>query len=100
MPPGSTPDAVSILRASPNPFSPRTTISYELDAPATVDLSIFDARGRRVQTLVGGEWLAAGEHQVTWDGRDAKGRASCGGVYFSRLDTDDRSATLRIVLLK
>ncbi len=100
VPPGNTPDAVSILRASPNPFSPRTTISYELDAPATVDLSIFDARGRRVQTLVGGQWLAAGEHQVTWDGRDAKGRAVAGGVYFSRLDTDTRSATLRIVLLK
>lgn len=88
------------LESYPNPFNPRTTIRFELDAPSSVDLVIYDAQGRRVRTLVSGESLAPGQHARAWDGRDAAGRVASGGVYFGRLDTGDQTATVRMVLLK
>ncbi|NNF07528.1 MAG: carbohydrate-binding protein, partial [Candidatus Eisenbacteria bacterium] len=100
VPPGSTPQVTALRMASPNPFSPRTTIHYDLQVPANVDVSIFDARGRRVTTLLSDERLPAGSHRVVWDGRDANGNAVAGGVYFSKLNAGNRSSTLRMVLLK
>jgi hypothetical protein len=100
VPPDSSPGIIALHRASPNPFSPRTTISYDLEAPAVVHLAVFDARGRQVKTLVAGERVDAGAHQVAWDGRDENGRAVAGGVYFSRLDAGGWSATTRMVLLR
>ena len=70
--------------AHPNPFNPRTTISFELAGASRVDLTVHDVRGRLVRTLVSGD-LEAGPHEVMWDGMDNQGQALGSGVYFSRL---------------
>ncbi len=70
----------------PNPFTAQTTLRYDLDAPGTVDLAIYDALGRRVRTLVTGR-QPAGLHTIPWDGTDDAGRPLPSGVYFSRLRT-------------
>ncbi len=84
----------------PNPFNPTTTIAYELPAPATVTLAVYDAAGRRVRTLVAGEFVAAGHHEVAWDGRDAGGRLAAAGVYLCRLRAGAAVRTQRMTLLK
>ena len=50
--PGSLPQAFSLEQNSPNPFNPSTTIAYEVpqSASTTVNLSVFDTRGRLVRT--------------------------------------------------
>ena len=40
--------------------------------------------GARVRRLVAGS-LAAGDHDVTWDGCDDAGRGLASGTYFARL---------------
>ncbi len=45
---------------------------------------MYDARGRLVRDF-GRRAYAAGEHAVTWDGRDDAGRAAASGVYYVRL---------------
>ena len=40
------------LHNAPNPFRGRTTISYDLPAPAQVSLSIYDSTGRQLKRLV------------------------------------------------
>jgi hypothetical protein len=42
---------------------------------------VFDARGRRVASLLDG-WEPAGAHEVTWD----PGGAAAPGVYVARLE--------------
>jgi hypothetical protein len=47
-PPGAAPGR-RLLTNQPNPFNPRTEVSWELDEPAEVVLEVFDLRGRRVR---------------------------------------------------
>jgi flagellar basal-body rod modification protein FlgD len=56
-----------------------------LDAPAAgLTVEVLDAEGRRVRELAVGA-RSAGTHTVTWDGRDAGGRALPAGTYFYRV---------------
>ena len=83
----------------PNPFNPTTTIPFNLDAHQKVELTVFDAGGRRVATLVNVE-LDAGPHAVEWDGTDDLGRAVVSGVYFYRLTAGGVEQTKKMMLLK
>lgn len=84
---------------SPNPFNPRTTVRFDLAEAGPVRLGIYDTRGRRVVTLVGGP-LAAGEYAQEWDGHDARGRAVSSGVYWARLEADGRAISRKLVLVR
>jgi len=52
-----------------------------------------------VRTLVN-ETRAAGNHEVTWDGRNNGGATVASGVYFYRFHAGKISETKRMVLLK
>jgi hypothetical protein len=92
--------AFVLQRNFPNPFTPSTTIRYELPAAADVTLRVHDASGRIVRVLAGGGRETAGAHQVEWNGKDAAGRDVASGVYFYRIDVGSESETRRMVLLK
>lgn len=93
--------ATARLHVSPNPFNPRTVIDFTMPASASVELVVFDVRGRRVRTLVHGV-VAPGRQQVVWDGRDGAGRALASGTYFVRLSSPvfDRVDVKRAVLVR
>jgi hypothetical protein len=87
------------LRAVPNPFTSKVQLDMVLPADAQrIDLSIYTVDGRRVIRLVSG-MPAEGSRTASWDGRDSAGRRLVSGVYFARLDCDDRTVTQRMVLL-
>jgi len=69
----------------PNPFNPVTTISFRLAVPGAVRLSVYDVSGRLVRTLVDEGEMAAGDHQIVWNGLEQTGRAAAAGVYFYNL---------------
>ncbi|HXV13639.1 MAG TPA: FlgD immunoglobulin-like domain containing protein, partial [Candidatus Krumholzibacteria bacterium] len=83
----------------PNPFNPRTSISYVLAARADVALVIFDVSGTLVRRIDQGP-REAGEYVVEWDGRDDAGNAVGSGVYFYRLEGISGVAPRKMVLLK
>lgn len=66
----------------PNPFNPHTTIPFDLAIAAHVTLTIYDASGLEMATLVNAH-LAAGSHQVSWDAA-----AWPSGTYFCELHVD------------
>jgi hypothetical protein len=72
----------------PNPFRHDTTVRFSIATASDVRVEIYDARGRRVRTIVEGA-LGGGSHQIVWDGRDDAGRSTASGVYFAQV----RSAT-------
>jgi flagellar hook assembly protein FlgD len=65
-----------------------------------VDLVVYDTAGRVVRTLVAAENVAAGRHEVVWNGRDDDGRPTASGVYFCRLVAGGYSETRRITLIR
>ena len=85
--------------AVPNPFNPRTTISYTIASEGRVRLRVYDARGALVRTLVDTN-QPGGLHSVSWDGSDAGGSTAPSGIYFVRLDSNGQIETRKIALLK
>jgi hypothetical protein len=98
-PPAAAPSAGLRLRAWPNPFNPSTRLSFQLPAPGRAALELIDLQGRRLRLLAAGDF-PAGEQVLSWDGRDAAGRALPSGVYWARLRGGGQSATCKLLLLK
>jgi FlgD Ig-like domain len=88
-----------LLQNVPNPFNPITTIRFTLVDRSHATIAVFDIAGRHVRTLVD-DTRAAGSHEVTWDGRDARGDAVSSGLYFYRLTTPDFTTSKKMLLLK
>ena len=90
----TTPEEYSLSQNYPNPFNPSTTISYQLPAPGSVLLAIYNVTGQLVETMVN-EQVEAGYHQITWD---ADNQPS--GLYFVRMTAGDFVRTQKMLLLK
>jgi len=93
------PQEFALEQNFPNPFNPATTISYALESPEFVSLSVFDANGRRVRALVARE-QSPGPHSAVWDATDDAGHRVASGVYFYRLTVGGVTDSRRMVLLK
>ncbi|MBC8368009.1 T9SS type A sorting domain-containing protein [bacterium] len=93
------PVAVFLARNHPNPFNPKTSISFGLPEASDARLAVYDAAGRLVRVLASG-MLDAGVHAYHWDGRDAAGARMSSGIYFATLQAGDISLKQKMVLLK
>ena len=99
------PDAVSRplgLRVDPgvpNPFSPRTTVGFNLAAPGRTRVTVVDIAGRLVATLLD-QLLPAGGHSITWNGRSDGGGAAPTGIYFMCVESGREKATAKILLMR
>ncbi|HPF69133.1 MAG TPA: FlgD immunoglobulin-like domain containing protein [Candidatus Krumholzibacteria bacterium] len=95
------PDAPGLAaHAAPNPFNPRTLITWIAPAEgAATEVTVHDLRGRRVRQLVLGR-VAAGPQSCAWDGRDDAGRTLPGGLYLVRIRAGARATTLKLTLAK
>ncbi|MBN1995916.1 T9SS type A sorting domain-containing protein [candidate division KSB1 bacterium] len=89
-----TPLHYSLDQNFPNPFNPSTEITFSLQQPEYTKLTVFDALGREVETLVDGK-LGAGSYKSTFDARNLPG-----GVYFYQLQAGNFSEMKKMVLVK
>ncbi len=96
---GDLPRTTALAGATPNPFNPKTSISFDLAAAGHVRLEIYDLRGALVRTLLGAD-LAAGRHEIPWDGRDAAGRAVSSGTYLAHFAADGVQQTQKLMLVR
>ncbi len=85
-------DPVSLAQNRPNPSRGSAEIAFSLPKTETVRLAVYDAQGRRVQTLAEGT-RNAGTHRVSVSGLES-------GVYFYRLEAGKTSLTRRMVVAK
>ncbi|MHC1707317.1 MAG: phospholipase D-like domain-containing protein [Bacteroidales bacterium] len=88
------PDHIRIWQNFPNPFNNSTTIRYELLVPGTVNLSIYDFQGRKMETLVNCR-KDKGTHEAVWNAS-----ACNSGAYWYLLTVDGVNITKKIILIK
>lgn len=111
--PGQTiPASFSLSQNYPNPFNPSTTILYSLPRDGIVTLTVYDALGREVSTLVN-EFKTAGIYTATFSAKGARlpsvgpGSASGGngsilssGLYFYQLRSGTYAETRKMLLIQ
>ncbi len=88
------PENYELFQNYPNPFNPVTKINFSLPKAEYVKLTIYDALGREIETLVS-ENLNPGTYQAEWNGSNY-----ASGVYFYRLQVGSYSETKTMMLVK
>ncbi|MBK9098698.1 MAG: T9SS type A sorting domain-containing protein [bacterium] len=81
----------------PNPFNPRTVISYQIPVSSDVTLKVFDVLGNEIATLVD-EYKPAGKYEVEFNSSGILDLAS--GIYFYQLKAGNFKNTKKMILLK
>jgi hypothetical protein len=95
----AVPTSYSLDQNYPNPFNPSTTIRFGLPVAASVRLTVYDALGREIGTLLNGE-QSAGYLTVTWNGTNDAGVRVASGVYFYRLQAQPVNGNAPFVELR
>ena len=70
------PSEFEMHAAYPNPFNPMTQLRFEVPTEGNLEISIFDLRGQKVETLVK-DFIQPGEYSTNWDASNV-----ASGVYF------------------
>ncbi len=85
-----------ISSSYPNPFNPSATISFVLDTPDRVKITVFDLLGREVSILAD-QGYPAGEANVIFN-PGAVGSSSA--VYFYKIESGSGTASGKMTMLK
>lgn len=95
------PVSFKLFQNFPNPFNPRTTISYTIPEgkESEVKLQIFDLRGSLIRTLVDRK-QRPGMYSVEWEGTDDNGKAVSSGAYIYRLNAREIVMKNKMLFLK
>ena len=80
------------MNAYPNPFSDKISISYTVDQPTDVKLSVYDMYGKEIEILVNQKQLN-NDYNIEWDGS-----AFPNGVYFINMQNDYQSISKKVIL--
>jgi hypothetical protein len=94
------PSSLVFPPVAPNPFNPATTIRFETSHQGPVSVRVYDLAGRLVRILAAGTALAAGRHELGFDGQDETGRPIGSGVYLCRIEAGGTVATRSLVLVE
>ena len=89
-----------ILSNYPNPFNPETTFYFKSTTHQRGKLSIYDLKGRHVNTIFNSDIPADTIHLINWDGTDKSGKTLPSGVYFYQLITDNNRVSRKLILKK
>ena len=100
--PGAGPARPVLQQNAPNPFNASTVIPFQVPvdlAGEPMRLRIYNLSGQVVRELQV-DAPGAGEHRLSWDGRDEYGRDAASGVYVYRLETREWAVNRRMLLVR
>ena len=100
-PPVTVSPLFEFIGCYPNPFNPETTAYLNLAKAGNLKLTVFNIKGEKVRTIVDKEF-SAGEHHITWNGKDDNNASVASGIYFIFADADngDFTSVRKIILMK
>jgi len=91
--------SLALFQSYPNPFNSITLIRFAPPTRCQVKIEIFNILGQRMITLVD-QGLESGLKEVTWDGRDHRGRHLTSGIYFYRMKAGELCLSKKMVILR
>jgi len=89
----------SLEQNYPNPFNPSTNIQYNLRESDYVSLTVYNATGQKVRTLVNAN-QSSGNHTVNWDSRNDNGNLVSSGIYYYILKAGNEKVLSRKMILQ
>ncbi|MCK4538994.1 MAG: M6 family metalloprotease domain-containing protein [Candidatus Krumholzibacteria bacterium] len=90
-----TAEPFTLDKATPNPFSRSTTLSFFVPERGNVTTDIYDVAGRKVSRM-GGREYGRGEHTIEWE----PGAEVSPGVYFCVIRYRGTTCNTKLVLLR
>ena len=93
------PKKFNLYPVYPNPFNPKTILSYDLPEDTQVRITIYNIIGREVRTLVNSQQIA-GYNSVIWNATNNQGQPVSAGVYLYNIQAGKFRQTKKMVLLK
>ncbi len=102
--PPKPPTSFVLEQNTPNPFrvsagNAATVIGFTLTEAAPVNIRIYNMLGQEVRTLLSAP-REAGRSEISWNGRDNRGRLLASGVYFYVISTPQATARKKLLLLR
>ena len=88
------PDKFVLKHPYPNPFNPKTVISWQLPSSSDVKLNVYNFLGQKISTLVSEE-LPAGYHEVEFNGDNLSS-----GVYLYRIEAGEWQDVKKMILIR
>ena len=83
-----------LTRFYPNPFNPVLNINFDMSQAGVIQVEILDIGGAHIETLFSG-FQQPGSYQLNWNAESMPS-----GVYLVSLNSDDKTTTEKVVLLK
>jgi len=83
----------------PNPFNPKTCISYHISEDTRVTILVFDISGRLIAELYNGR-QEVGSYQIFWNGSNSNGVKVSSGIYIIHMRTEHVTQFQKVVLMK
>lgn len=84
----------------PNPFNPTTKIQFYLPINKRISLTVYNALGQKVKTLINNELLTKGTHFSEWNGTNNAGVKVATGMYVYELKYGNFTKHKRMMLVK
>ncbi|UCG91815.1 MAG: SBBP repeat-containing protein [candidate division WOR-3 bacterium] len=97
--PQNIPARAFLSQNFPNPFKDLTQINYGVPHKTAVNISIYNAAGQCMKTLVD-DVKAPGFYKVSWNGTDNMGRSLAMGIYFLRMTTDESIEITKLIQIR
>ena len=92
---GDIPQNFVLEQNYPNPFNPTTTIKFGFQKNSFASLKVYNAIGQQVAELFNGNADAGRIYNVKFDGTDLSS-----GMYFYKLQSDNKTVIKKMLLLK
>ena len=88
------------LSCYPNPFRGSITVKFSQIDNSPTTVSIYNAKGQLISTLVNNQKLSPGEHTVAWNGKTNFGQPVAAGIYFYKMSSGRYSSTKKMIMMK
>ena len=83
----------------PNPFNPTTLISFSVDRPQNINLSIFNINGILVKEAIN-DYFFPGLFSFKWNGMDNNYNVVPSGMYIYRLKSSEKIMSKKMIFSK
>ena len=93
------PKKVDLIKTSPNPFNPVTSISYRLLETEHISINIYDMLGNKVRTLVN-QTQNAGTKSYQWNATNDLGQSVSAGMYIYTIQAGEYRDTKKMLFLR